>query len=150
VLQLQAGNTRLRVELRDGIPTIQTEPHDEQSIVAQVCGEVPKEMNFAGVPTFIVQFPDAGDGEVQDVAFGSQVLIGTTTTTTAFMLNVSVKSPRIGAPPVYVLDTSRPKMSGQATLASPSPGTTQLTVDGVNDKGETIHMTVTCGPRSRG
>jgi len=28
------------------------------SQVAQVCGEVPKEMNFAGVPTFIVQFPD--------------------------------------------------------------------------------------------
>jgi len=120
------------------------------SNVAQVCGEVPKEMNFAGVPTFIVQFPDAADGEVQNVAFRSPVLIGTTTTTTSFMLNVGVKSPRIGAPPIYVLDTAQPKMSGKATLASPSPGTTQLRVEGVNDKSETIHMTVTCGPRSRG
>ena len=42
MLQLQAGNTRLRVEVRDGIPTIQTEPHDEQTIVPQVCGDPPE------------------------------------------------------------------------------------------------------------
>src|SRR5262245_8615297 len=46
--------------------------------VARVCGEVPKERNFSGVPAFIVQFfpdtgpPARGSGEATDVTFDSK------------------------------------------------------------------------------
>jgi hypothetical protein len=118
------------------------------SQIAQVCGEVPKDRNFSGVPAFIVQFPDdAGSGQVTDVSFDSKTLVGGVTTTTTFHLNVSVKSPKIGSPNAYVLDTERPKMTGTATLSTPSPGTTQLKVVGVNDLGQTIDLTLRCRPR---
>jgi hypothetical protein len=118
------------------------------SQTATVCGEVPADLNFAGVPAFIVQFPDGGDFEVQDVTFNSKVLVGGVTTTTKFHLSVSVKSPRIGHPAAYVLDTLQPEMSGTATLTTPSAGTTRLKVAGVNDRGETIDLTMVCKPRS--
>ena len=116
--------------------------------VARVCGEVPKELNFAGVASFIVQlYPDSGVGEVQDVTFGSKELVGKVTTTSKFNLSVNLKSPKIGSPPAYVLDTEQPKMTGTAKLTTISPGTTQLKIDGVNDRGETIDLTLVCKPR---
>lgn len=116
--------------------------------VARVCGEVPKEMNFAGVPSFIVQlYPDSGSGEVTDVTFGSPALVGGVITTGTFNLSVHVESPKIGKPAAYVLDTSRPKMQGTATLTAPSKGTVTLHVTGANDLGEAIDLTLTCGPR---
>lgn len=121
------------------------------SEVARVCGEVPKDLNFAGVPAFLVQlYPDSGQGEVQDVTFSSNELVGGVTTSTRFHLSVVVKSPAIGAPPAYVLDTKQPKMTGAAKLTYPKPGTVQLKVDGVNDRGETVDLTLSCGPRQAG
>ena len=118
------------------------------SQVAQVCGEVPKDRNFSGVAEFIVHFPDdAGNGQVTDVSFNSKKLVAGVTTTTTFHLNVSVHSPKIGSPNAYVLDTEQPKMTGTVTLSTPSPGTTQLKVTGVNDRGESIDLTMTCRPR---
>lgn len=119
------------------------------SEVARVCGEVPKELNFAGVPSFLVQlYPDSGQGEVQDVTFSSNELVGGVTTSTKFHLSVLVKSPVIGAPAAYVLDTKQPKMTGTARLTYPKPGTVQLKVDGVNDRGETVDLTLVCKPRT--
>lgn len=117
--------------------------------VARVCGEVPREMNFAGVPSFIVQlYPDSGSGEVTDVTFGSPALVGGVTTTGQFNLSVNVESPKIGKPAACVLDTSRPKMKGTATLTTPAKGAVTLAVVGVNDLGETIDVKLTCGPRA--
>lgn len=118
--------------------------------IARVCGELPKELNFAGVPLFHVQlYPDSGNGEVTDVTFDSPALVGGVTTTGQFRLSVNVQSPTIGKPPAYVLDTSRPKMKGTATLTTPSKGTLQLKVDGVNDRAETVDLTLTCGPNQK-
>ncbi len=119
-----------------------------QSQLASVCGEVPAELNFAGVPAFIVEFPNGlGDFSVTNVSFSSTGLVQGVTTTTKFLLNVGVKSPQIGQPPQYVLHTDQPKMTGTATLTTPSAGTVKLKVDGVNDLGETVNLTVVCGPR---
>ena len=118
------------------------------SQVSKICGVVPKELNFSGVPAFLVNFPDdAGNGQVQDVTFDSKELVGNVTKTTRFYLSVSLQAPRIGSPYPYVLDTSQPKMTGSAIVATPSPGTTTLTVRGVNDRGETVDLTLTCKPR---
>jgi hypothetical protein len=117
------------------------------SDTSAVCGEVPKELNFAGVPAFSVQFPDGADLEVHDVTFSSKVLVGGVTTTSEFFLSVSLKSPRIGQPAAYVLDTSQPKMTGTATLTTPAAGTTKLKINGVNDRGETVNLTLVCKPR---
>jgi hypothetical protein len=112
-----------------------------------ICGEVPKELNFSGEPAFLVQFPDGGDFEINDVTFNSKALVGGVTSTGTFHLNVSVKSKQIGHPAAYVLDTTRPENAGTATLTTPSAGTTKLKVDGVNDRGETVNLTVVCKPR---
>jgi len=120
--------------------------------VARVCGEVPKELNFSGVPAFIVQFfpdtpPARGPGEATDVTFDSKELVGGITSTSKFFLSLTVQSTAIGSPYALVLDTSQPKMSGNAKLTLPGPGTLQLRVDGTNDRGETVLMTLTCGPK---
>ncbi len=119
------------------------------SAVARVCGEVPAEMNFAGVPAFgVTLYPDSGMGELTDVTFDSKQLVGGVTTSATFFLSVLVQSPAIGSPSAYVLDTSKPKMRGTAVLTYPEAGSLQLQVNGVNDMGETIELELTCLPRS--
>jgi len=121
--------------------------------VARVCGEVPKELNFSAVPAFIVQFfpdtgpPARGPGEATDVTFDSKELVGGITSTSKFFLSLTVQSTAIGSPYALVLDTSQPKMSGNVKLTMPGPGTLQLRVDGTNDRGEIVLMTLTCGPK---
>jgi hypothetical protein len=116
--------------------------------VARVCGEVPAEMNFAGVPAFgVTLYPDSGEGELTDVTFDSKELVGGVTTSAIFFLSVHVKSPAIGSPSAYVLDTSNPKMHGTAELTYPEAGTLQLKVNGVNDQGQTVELSLTCMPR---
>lgn len=119
------------------------------SLPSSICGEVPKDRNFSGVAAFIVQFPypDPLDHDISDVTFNSKVLVGGVTTTDKFYLSVSVQSPTIGRPAAYVLDTLQPKMTGTASLKTLSPGTVQLKVDGVNDRGETVNLTLVCKPK---
>ena len=119
--------------------------------IARVCGEVPALLNFAGVPAFTVHlYPDpaTGNESVMDVTFGSTDLVGKVTTTTKFNLKVTVRGPKIGRPPAFVLDTTGArKGNGTATLTTTPGGDTELRVVGGNDMGESIDMTVTCGRR---
>jgi hypothetical protein len=118
------------------------------STTARVCGEVPAELNFGGVPAFIVHFyPDDGQGEIRDISFDSKELVGGVTTSSVFFLSVGVQSPAIGSPQAYVLDTSRPKMSGTAALEFPAPRELVLTIKGENDMGEDIDLVLHCGPK---
>jgi hypothetical protein len=115
--------------------------------VARVCGEVPAERNFAGVSAFGVQlYPESGAGEVMDVTFDSKELVGGVTSSSRFFLSVIVQSPAIGRPPAYVLDTAQARMRGSATLSTEARGTITLKVVGVNDRDETIDLTLTCMP----
>lgn len=117
------------------------------STTARVCGEVPEEMNFAGVSAFIVQFyPESGQGPVQDNSFDSKEPVGGVTTSSAFLLSVGVQLPSIGSPPAYVLDTSKPEVSGPAVLTFPEPGTHELVIDGDNEMGERIQLSLKCKP----
>jgi len=117
------------------------------SEVARICGEVPAEMNFAGVPAFnVTLYPDDGQGELTDVSFDSKELVGGVTTSAIFFLSVHVQSAAIGSPNAYVLDTSNPDMHGSAVLSYPEEGTLQLKVNGVNDEDQTIDLTLTCLP----
>jgi hypothetical protein len=116
--------------------------------LARVCGEVPAELNFAGVPSFIVQFyPETDRGEIRDITIGSNELLAGETSTSAFHLSVVVYSPEIGSPPAYVLDTSQPGMTGTAELSFPAPGELVLTVKGSNEMDEDIELVLDCKPR---
>ena len=121
--------------------------------VARVCGEVPGDHNFSGVPSFIVQmYPDGNptnpaNAEVMDVTFGSKKLVGKVTTTNEFQLNVSPKGPKIGQPPAYVLDTAKSFARGTATLTTPTPGTVVLKIIGHVDIDGDIDFTLTCKPK---
>jgi hypothetical protein len=117
---------------------------------SRVCGELPAELNFAGVASFVVEFPDADNTEITNVTFGSTSLVGGTTTTGSFRLDVGVKAKDGGRPPNYVLNTDPPNpgVTGTATRTS-SAGTDTLKVTGRNEMGETIEMTLVCKPRPK-
>ena len=116
--------------------------------VARICGEVPADQNFSGKASFIVQlYPDSGEGEVTDVTFASNELVGGKTTSARFHLSVSVRSAAIGRPYPLVLDTEQPNMTGTATLTTVK-GTQTLKIDGVNDRKEVVDLTLTCAPRA--
>jgi hypothetical protein len=115
---------------------------------SSVCGELPKERNFAGVASFIIEYPSdvppaAG---VQSISFASAKLVGKATTATVFRLSVSVAGPAIGRPYAYVLNTDdgKPNNSGVATLLRNKGGSLTLKVKGHNDMSQTIDLTVTC------
>jgi hypothetical protein len=119
--------------------------------IARVCGVLPAERNFAGVPAFAVHFypdPPTGKEAVMDVTFDSKELVGNVTVSQRFFLSVSLQSAAIGRPPAYVLDTARPgsKVRGTATLLPAKPGVTVLKVEGADELGATINLTLTCTP----
>jgi len=121
----------------------------QRSEVSQICGEQSAEMSLSGGKVFLVQFPDSLEQqEINDVNFGSAALVGGVTSTSKFYVTVGVVPKSGGRPPGYVLDTTHPDNTGTAALAV-TGGTTQLKVDGVNDRGETINLTVVCKPRKR-
>lgn len=120
--------------------------------VARVCGEMPKELNFAGVPAFGVEFypdvpPARGGGEVTNVTFSSKELVGGVTESGKFFLSLTLQSTAIGSPYALVLDTSQPNMGGKAKLTTLGRGQLALAVDGKNERGEIVSMTLTCGPK---
>jgi len=116
---------------------------------SSICGELPAEMNFAGVPSFIIEFPSDALPEsagVQSISFGSTQLVGKVVTASKFQLNIAVAGPKIGRPYAYVLITTqgKPKNTGVATLTKTKGGSVTLRVKGQNDRNETIDLTVTC------
>jgi hypothetical protein len=115
---------------------------------SRICGELAPELNFSGKRAFVIEFPDADNTQVTNVAFGSTTLVSGTTTTGSFRLNVGVKLANGGQPPQYVLNTDPPsqRVSGTATRATAS-GTDTIKVTGANEMGETIELTVVCKPR---
>jgi hypothetical protein len=114
---------------------------------ASVCGEIPREASLTGVATFVVEYPydDPGAAPLQSIAFGSKQLVGKDTVSTAFTLNVHVRTADGGRPPAYVLNTDggNGKDRGTATL-SRKKSTLTLTVRGSNDMGETIELVLVC------
>jgi hypothetical protein len=111
----------------------------------RLCGNAMRAMN-GKVNGFNFEFPIEGDFEIVDVAFGAEELpVGSTTT--QYYLSVSVKAKRGGRPPGFVLRTNQPQFHevGKATR-SEEGGVTRLVVEGVNDRGEQLHMTVCRGP----
>lgn len=117
--------------------------------ISSVCGELPKEMNFSGLASFIVEFPsDAlpATAGIQSIAFSSNQLVGKVTRASVFRLNVAVRTAKGARPPAYVLNTDdrKPKNTGTAILTRNKGGGVTLRVTGQNDMGETIDITITC------
>ena len=114
---------------------------------SSVCGELPKEMNFSGLASFVIEFPSNGTGNepIRSISFGSNKLVGGVTTASVFRLDVGVTTADGGKPSGYVLNTDdgKPKNTGIATLTKKG-ATTTLNVKGTNDMGETIDLTVVC------
>ena len=46
MLEHQTGDRCVRVEVSQGIATIQTKPYDDETIVAHVCGDVDEHVAF--------------------------------------------------------------------------------------------------------
>ena len=95
---------------------------------------------------FNVEFPYEGEFEIVDLSFAADTL-APGTETDKYYLSVSLKTKDGGRPPSFVLRTKEPrfKETGKATLAV-NGGAAQLAVEGRNDLGETLQLTVVCQP----
>ena len=116
--------------------------------IARMCGETDPSQSFTGERAFLLEFPlDYSGGSIVDVRFRSKTLVGTVRETGNFFLSITVKAANGGAPPAFVVDTERPapKNSGTASL-SVKDGVATLRVQGSDTLGQSIDMTVTCGP----
>jgi hypothetical protein len=116
--------------------------------VANVCGVIPKMMSLTGVDNFVIEFPydEIPAATITSVSFGSKQLVGTTTKSAKFLLNVSVKMPDGSKPYAYVLHTEdgRPGNSGTATLTKGKAGAVTVRVVGTNERRESIDFSMTC------
>jgi hypothetical protein len=116
---------------------------------SSICGVIPKLASLTGEALFSVEFPNdvpsQTPGSVLSLSFASRELASGAPTTSRFKLNVSVVDAQGGRPPSYVLITDQPKatVAGTAKLAT-AAGITTLTVQGRDEAGETINLTVTC------
>ena len=116
--------------------------------IARICGETDPLQSFTGQRIFLVEFPlDYNGGSVVDLRFSSKTLVGSVGETGNFFVSVTVKAANGGAPPAYVVDTERPapKNSGTASL-SMVDGVMSLRVTASDALGQTLDLTVTCGP----
>ena len=116
--------------------------------VANVCGVIPKMMSLTGVDNFVIEFPydEIPAATITSISFGSRQLVGKTTTSAKFLLNVSVKMPDGSKPYAYVLHTEdgRPGNSGTATLTKGKGTAITLKVVGTNEAHESINFSMTC------
>jgi hypothetical protein len=112
----------------------------------RACGNVL--LNLTGnTHGFDYAYPFEGDHQIEDVTFDAENLLPGSSTT-SFNVDVNVVASDGHRPPSIVIHPNVPN-SGDTGNAqrSEAGGTTTLTVDATNDAGQTIHMTVTCGPR---
>jgi hypothetical protein len=116
--------------------------------VARMCGETDPLQSFTGQRIFLVEFPlDYNGGSIFDVRFSSKTLVGAVRETGNFFVSVTVKAANGGRPPAYVVDTERPAPgnSGTASLGV-KDGVATLRVTASDTLGQTLNLTVTCGP----
>jgi hypothetical protein len=115
---------------------------------ARICGNAM--INMTGdLHAFNFEWPYEGEHEIIDVAFGAREL-SSGTSTPLFSVNVSVHAKDGGQPPAYVLHPDQTESGDTGTAQrSDEGGTTRLVVRGTNDFGESLDMTVTCGPRTQ-
>jgi hypothetical protein len=113
--------------------------------VSRGCGNMVLSMT-GQEQAFNVEFPYEGDFEIVDLSFAADTLAAGAATD-KYYLSVSLKTKDGGRPPSFVLRTNEPrfKETGKAKLAV-NGGTAQLGVEGRNDLGETLQMTVVCKP----
>jgi len=114
---------------------------------ARFCGDAVFHLT-GNLREFSFEFPlDDGGEQVRDVTFSADDLVPGATTD-LFHIGVSVLTASLHEPPALVIDTALAGSddSGSAQLAE-SAGTTTLTLDAVDELGQTIQMTATCGPR---
>lgn len=112
----------------------------------RICGNA--QLNLTGnTRGFDYAYPFEGEHQIEDVTFDAEDLLPGTSTT-SFNVDVNVVASSGGHPPSIVIHPNVAD-SGDTGSAqrSDSDGTTTFTVDATNDAGQTIHMTVTCGPR---
>jgi hypothetical protein len=113
---------------------------------ARLCGNAV--MNLTGnTKSFSLEFPDLlPQGQIKDLTFGADDLVPNSSTT-VFYISVGVKAADGHEPPSIVFDTEDGGDANGSAQRSESGDTTTVTVEAVDDLGQTISLTATCGPR---
>lgn len=112
----------------------------------RICGNA--QLNLTGnTRGFDYAFPFEGEHQIEDVTFDAEDLLPGTSTT-SFNVDVNVVASDGHRPPSIVIQPNDPDSGDSGTAQrTDANGTTTLTVNATSDFGETISMTVTCGPR---
>lgn len=159
VFSLGAAPQALRAQVRDTTTlrptdvslTITNSPRYsgsyQSSGISRICGTMD-----LGYPhrklAFTVEFPDDEPNlAVRSLAFDADTLpIGATVR--SFHLSVGITTPQGEKPADFVVRANRPqyKETGTATLQAKG-GTATLTIDGTNDMGVGLTLSIVCRPR---
>ena len=122
------------------------------SLKSRMCGET--DPMYTGRRTYLFEYPDIDDPRtikgITDVRFFSDDLVGQARETKRFFVSITVSpAGNGGSPPAYVADTTRAgaKDQGSATLSIATNGTATLTVKAMDALGQSLNLTVTCGPK---
>jgi hypothetical protein len=116
--------------------------------ISRVCGKLDLMMPHR-VNSFVVEFPDDEPNlAVTSVSFESDTL-PPGTTTTSFYLNVGVRTPQGGTPPLFVVRAKEPQYGEPGTATrTRSAGVDILKLTGTATSGTKVRveMTVVCQP----
>lgn len=109
------------------------------------CGNV--QLNVTGnTRAFGFEFGEPDESGIENISFGADDLVPGSTTTT-FYLSANVIAPVGGAGPDTIVQAGEPGYDDTGTASlSEANGTATLIVQGTNEDGGSMNMTVTCGP----
>ena len=118
----------------------------QASGIARACGTM--DLGFPNrVKSFTIEFPvDEPDLPVRSVNFDAESLpVGTTTS--RFHLSVGISGPKVGKPPLFVVNPARAgsRETGTAELKE-KDGVTTLTLTGTDAVGVRLQLTVIAQP----
>jgi hypothetical protein len=101
------------------------------------------------VKSFTVELPYEGEFVIRDLSFDAETL-PSGSTTTSYYLSVSLTTSQGGKPAASVLRTRQPQFNERGTASLTVTGeTARLKIDGMDDRGQTLDMTVVCGPKRK-
>jgi hypothetical protein len=121
----------------------------QASGIARVCGTM--DLGFPNrTKSFTVEFPDDEPNlPVRTLSFDAESLpVGTSTS--RFHLSVGIFGPKVGQPPLFVLNTAREgsRETGTAELKE-KDGVTTLTLAGTDAIGVKLELTVIAQPKKK-
>ena len=96
-----------------------------------------------------MQFPDDGEFEIRDLDFDAKIL-PPGAATLSFRISVSVTTAKGAKPAAFVLRPNQPEFNERGSASLEMDGeTAKLEVSGSDPMGQSLQLTIVCGPKKK-